>query len=534
MTNLSEPTSRPAQGRPRGRPQQLPLDSTPSDSARVNGTKRLAWVMATRRVLGDGDPESGGMSRSELAERLRSADVKADPSRISRWESGLEHLPARLVQAYEVATGAAAGTLDVVRRMLVREGHLEERGSGRNEAVVVDPEMLDDIMDRVASQNMRGDLWLAFADELRRYDRVYLRKRMWRNATDLLVEELARSTGPSHLVRYQAAADLMAHPVARIHLSRSVGQYVLDAGAPMVSQVLAVLGEAPDRAATDLVLRMVATSPKGIRHQAALLASSLVGRGHLPADSQPLEVYAGRTVTRSLDGSLVRLGPVDLVCRLADEPFGRVLTTVGNPRERHWLQSVRETRLLVDGDTARTVADQVAHQAEVALGRYAQDPDPMLRRLLVEALFHVHQDRREHAAILLRASPYAAALARALVDVTAAADVLVARLAWAALGRLGSTLAPAEVAPQIAAEARPGVQHLALACAAGLGGELTNGLARHIALVVESPATDDATALAGVVALGMNRRDRLDGVRRESAQPTIQWFHATGGAIRDR
>ena len=512
----------------------MPFDNTPADSARVDGTKRLAWAMATRRLLGHSDGSSVGISRSDLVERLRSADVKADASRISRWESGLEHLPARVVQAYDEATGSAIGGLDVVRRMLLRDGHIEDRASARADVIPGDTDVLDDLVDRVSAHDMRGDLWLRLADELHRFERVYLRKRMWRSATDLLVEELARSTGPSYLVRYQAAAELMAHPVARLHLSRSVGQYVLDTGAPMVARVLCVLGEAPDRTATDLVLRMVTGSTKGIRHPAALLASTLVGRNALPADLQALEVYAGRTVTRSLDGSLVRLGPVDVACRLAEEPFGRVLSTIASPRARRWLATTRETRLLVDGDEARTRVDRIAQDAEAALGRHGHDPDPMLRRLLLEALFHVHLDRRLHASVLLRASPYAAPLAAALLELAATPDQLTARLAWAGVGRLGSTLSPGAAAPYIAAESRPGVQHLALDCAASLGGELTDGLARHITMVVESAETDDGTAMAGVVALGMNRPDRLSTLRRTSVQDTVQWFRSAGGGIHEQ
>ena len=62
---------------------------------------------------------------------MKDAGIKADSSRISRWESGLEPLSPRLVRAYECATDATPLSLLAARQMLVRGSHLHDRDTDR-------------------------------------------------------------------------------------------------------------------------------------------------------------------------------------------------------------------------------------------------------------------------------------------------------------------------------------------------------------------------------------------------------------------
>ncbi|GAA4812469.1 hypothetical protein ACFQ0K_04785 [Nocardioides caeni] len=515
--------------RPRGRPQRLPSDETPVATDQVDGAKRLSWLLATRRIMSP----TVSTTRSQFAAHLRDREVRADPSRISRWESGLEAVPVRVVQAYEPATGALPGSLSAARLMLVRGGHLDDRLATRAHEPEPDDCLLDEVMEYVLAGTATGQQWLQFASELRRYDKVYLAPSTWQESTDRLIGELGRSAGLASLLRFEAAALMMGHATARAHLSRSVGQFALAPGsAPMAPRVLSVLGQAPDGASAELLLRMVSTSPPELSGAAAQVAASLIDQGHVAADSPVLEFYVGRTLARSGPGVLPRTALVDLASRLADPAFLRVLSTLEDVRTRRWLQQARTTQLLVDGDEARILTDHVAGHAEDAAGRAGQDPDQMLRRLVLETLFHVRTDRRDQAATLLLASPYAPHVGDVVLRLCGHRDDLIARVAWAAAWRLGAALDIEAVADQARGEVRPEMVPVALSTTWQSADALPPAFADHVATMVAAPATDPAHALAGVVSLGLNAQaDHLRGLQRPDIAETTRWLLEAGSAI---
>lgn len=492
----------------------------------VDGTKRLAWLLATRRLLA---PE-GAPKRSDFVARLRYAGVKADSSRISRWEAGLDPVTPRLVAAYESATGSPPYSLVAVRHLMLRAGHLEERTDTREDPCPSAPAQFDQIMDRIHSQNMQGDLWLQFAGSLQTFGHVYMHQRVWRATTDLLVDELARSSGLGYLRRYEAAVCLLSVPAVRPHLTRSIGQFTLEPAAQMVVRVLSVLGEDPDGAAHDLLLRMVSTANPNLAGSAALIASGMVGRGFLRTDEDALEIHIGRGLMGEQGQLPAAL--IDLACRLADTPFQRLLGAVKDPAERQRLHRARVTGELVDNDEARIISDHVSHQAEIGVHRQAHDPDLMLRKLVREALFHVHHDRRDLASTLILTSPYATSAAEAILDLTARENPFLAARAWAASRRLAQVLAPQQLAVRVVGEARRELQQHALYCLAWSQDALTTEVADHTMAVIREG--HPGAARAGVTALGMYRRhDLLKSVDRDSESPSAQWWLTMGGAIQE-
>ncbi len=161
--------------------------------------------------------------------------------------------------------------------------------------------------DALAGEPMTGGHWQDLAGQLTAYPSFYLRRLDWDALAGRLVAEVSRSTGLAYVRRYDAAARLIRHPSAQRHLSRALGQFVMDPDTQVVLPVLRLLTEVDDAAAGALVLRMMGEDSKALRRAAASVAAAKLRKGVLPdAGLRQLEAYAASTLRRGepLDGGL--------------------------------------------------------------------------------------------------------------------------------------------------------------------------------------------------------------------------------------
>src|SRR6478752_3797394 len=100
--------STPPPVRRRGRPQRLPDDPHPLTSGLVGCDQRIAWLLTVSRVLG---PDPDLARRDGFIAALKDRGIPVDASRVSRWESGLQPLPSRVVATYEQVLGLSEGSL---------------------------------------------------------------------------------------------------------------------------------------------------------------------------------------------------------------------------------------------------------------------------------------------------------------------------------------------------------------------------------------------------------------------------------------
>ena len=517
--------------RPRGRPQRLPHDDTPIESDTFDGNKRLAWLIATTRLLGH---QTRNLNRADFVNLMRARGVRIDSSRISRWESGLEYLAPRLVRAYEEVAGLPAEQLGAVRRALARSGQLQTRPTERGEPPD-DPNRIDELLDGLESQQIRGDRWLWLADQLRRYQSVYLHRKTWQDLADQLVDELARSATIPYLARYEAAAALMNAPHAQPYLTRSVGRYVLDPQTRVITPVLAVLAEIEDKAASDLVLRLMSASNANLRRSAAIVASSMLRRGHLEAGHKVLEVHVGHELANSPgQPSVVTL---DLAARLTDGQFERVLIAAGDEVTHAALRQARTHRELVDADQARTLADHIGLHAELLCARTAHDPDLMLRRLVREALFHVHRERRHLASVMLLASPYASSVGEVALRLTAHADERLAALCWSLVARMTPALGALAILERLEAEPRPGLRARAATALMWARPPLPDDAVKRLVLLADGAQDDHNAATAAVLALGLAGRGeelaRIAQGGNDHIASLARWAAERGPAVQE-
>lgn len=513
--------------RSRGRPQRLPNDASPIASDDYEGNKRLAWLLATNRMLG---PKTRTCTRAEFVAMMKDRGIRIDSSRISRWESGLEYISPTLVEAYETVCGLQPAQIGAVRRVLAREGRLLTRSSERN-AGSASPERIDELLDGLESGRIRGDQWIWLADQLRRFQSIYLHRRTWQDLADQLVDELSRSSSIAYLARYEAAAALMKSPQAQPYLSKSVGRYVLDPETQVITPVLQVLSEVREPGASDVVLRLVGASNVKLRRSAAIVAAAMIRRGNLAPDHKDLERQVGRDL---LDApgrpSVVTL---DLASRMTDAQFDRLRRSTKDDRVRATLQQARANRELVEPEQARLLADHIGLHAELLCARAAADPDQMLRRLIREALFHVHRSRRHLASALLLASPYAEAIGEVVLRLTSHADERVASPCWSLVGRMTPAISTTELADLVAAETRHELLPRATAALMWVGSDLPETGVEALLRAVHNGSGD--AAYAAILTLGLaDRQQELAEIAERGPDHLgrlVRWAAARGPVV---
>ncbi|GAA4380215.1 hypothetical protein [Nocardioides caricicola] len=524
----------PAPARRRGRPQRLPEDPHTVASGQVGCDQRIAWLLSVNRVLG---PDPDLARRDGFIAALRENGVAVDASRVSRWESGLQPLPSRVVATYEQVLGLSSGSL-----VSVAAGLRRSFGSGPTprENALSDTEMsdaeLNRLIDLTEAGNATGADWLRLADHLSRFDRVFLREQDWTALCHELVTELGSAVGAGYVRRYEAAAAFIRHTNARRHLIMAIGRFVTHPDAQVVAPVLNLLSEVPDPAAAALTLRMLAADTDNIylRRAASSVAAVKLARGHFDDAALPrLESHVLGALRRgeSLDG---RLDSFDLAVRLPASSWQQVTGGLRTRRAHGLVEQARQGDELVPSARAASVVAELAPSIQAATPTHqAQDPDLMLRRLLREALLHSHKPRRHHAALLIAASPYAPAAARLLLDLAADTNDLMAARAWTVLMRLGDGGRRDRVVELAAKEERPTIRARALVNA-GLGGAMTSEQNRAITAgyderrSLERHATLFALGMAGAPELG-ELADHPD----PETQRAAKWWLTQGPAIHD-
>lgn len=519
----------PAQRR-RGRPQRLPYETTPLSSDAVDPERRVAWMLAANRLL---SPSTKGMSRAAFVERVRERGITVDSSRISRWESGQMAVNQRVLEAYEAVIGLPAGTLWAAHNLVRRCSSAEqpERAQRTNGGSSV--EELDELFDMIEARTANGGHWLRMTDDLIRFERIYMHRTTWVTLCTQLLSELTRSSGIAYARRYEAACALLAHPQARGHLTKSLGRFVMHPDAQNLVPSISLLREVGDGAAGSLLLRMMSEDNRLLRRGAGRVAASVAARGLFPPGSEEvLEQHAGYELTRRV--SLARRSDaIELAVHLPAESYSRLLAAIPEPRVRRRLELARETKEVVPKDLGRAVSEGVASFAEATTDRAAHDPDLMLRRLVREALFHVHRERRHQAAVLLGVSPYGRGAVRAILKLTRDPDDLVATMSWALLERMGHLLRREELADHVFDESRPEIRARGVVALGLAAGSVDDAVADELKNVA-STVPPGATRHAAVFALGMMGHDHLVSLQRveDHARPA-GWWRALGSAIHD-
>ncbi len=520
----------------RGRPVQMPDDPSSMRSGTVNAAARTAWLLSTCRSL---SPDPDAARRASFVTTLRDTGVSADVTRLSRWESGAQAVPTRALCGYEDVLGLAKGSLVAAHRGLLRM--CDPSGPAPDPVHFGDPDapadhVAGDLMERAIDPllPMTGGDWLSLAVELTRFEMVLLPRPTWEALCARLVNELARTTGPDRLRRYEAAVTLICHPVAQRHLVQALGEWLTEPAVQVVSPLLPLLQHVPAEQASKLVLRLLDSDSRAIGQGAVQVAATKADRGHFQGVALALlEQRAIRELVSPQGQKGIDI--LDLAAHLPDTSYRRVLATVRDAQMRHRLDQARETRCLLPGDVARALSRTIAQEAQaVTPSTYATEPDQLLYRLVREVLFHVHGSRRATAAHLLSVSPYRDAVADGCLNLATGESQFVSGRAWEAVWLLGLGNGRDDVAAMATDERHPWFQRRALS-ALGLCGEpLDDGEATQVAETARRTSHRGVRS-AALLALGSGAPAHLH--QMDSLPPddraVAAWWLKVGPALHD-
>ncbi|BDZ59848.1 hypothetical protein [Barrientosiimonas endolithica] len=359
-------------------------DDTKFDEATVNSRIRTAWLLRSRRLASDFGDEP---DRSWIA-ALRDPAIRSTPT-LTRAETGTGRVGVGTIYRYErrlgVTDGALRGPIDSMtraldpRRLRVIAPERDREGRARQ---------LNELDARIMTGLATGRTWTDAADLLTGDGGLSILDRTREEWLQALCSELLRSTRLEQAARLEALCRLAADPSHADAVERTIRDVAGQPGCPRKHNLLDVLG---DSVAPGIVPRLVddLETTGGAEHFGSYLALTCqLAYGEID--------HAVRTrLQRLLDA---------MVC---DSDGTRAALA-------------RSLRSRLD---APTPAGQASAAAVRESGPYVRAAflesgmtDPVLQRLVLEALGHDHAERRHHAVVLLGASPYRKVVAQVALD----------------------------------------------------------------------------------------------------------------------
>ena len=401
--------------RGRGRPQRLPDDPAPTAGMFVDSRPRLSWLLATLRLHAAEDLAP----RKAFAQALTRVGVNADPSRISRWESGTQALPDRVLFGYETVLGLTPGQLtchaDELRACLDPD---TERGHLLLTEVPTEPEELDALFAHIDSPARTPTDWITLAEVLHRGPYAYLPTTMWAELADRLLFERVLSHGTDSLFLSAACRALAQDPTSQRFVVKAIGRLVTHPGAPFVEPALRPLRHLHDPKATRLVLRMLHHPSATLRRGAARVTSWMIARGQLDDPTlDTLQTDLPHLLDPAHNGS-VNTDALDILAALPEPRRTHVLTTLDptlDPTTTTDLRHALDSGQLLTPEQAHRTLTTISTTLGLGPPTLLTEHNPLLLRLLHEALTHIHHERRHQAGLLLAATPYAHTLPHALL-----------------------------------------------------------------------------------------------------------------------
>lgn len=500
----------------------------------VDSTARIAWLLITLR-------QHSGLEhlspRKDFAAALVRLGVNADPSRVSRWESGSQYAPERVLHGYGELLGYPPGHLTSVAQNL---RCALDPGAPPGVLLIKDvpstDRELNDLFAGIEAGEHDGTDWTRLAASLTEGTPMFLPEKMWASLSERILNEAVRSTGIAHIRRTAASAVFARHAPSQRVMIQSVGRLVTLPGPRFVGPAMMLL-RAVDTAQVDgLLLQMFESSPPLIRRGAAAVITSKLARNNF--DEQTRDRIAGILTTEfaALRGRVFPTDRVGVLATLDRMRQKRVLAALPEAVDSVRLEELISTGLSVPMETSHRIGVQVARRVVALEGRSGSlpEPDRMLIRLIEEALFHIHRERRHQAICLLGVSPFCRSLPTALLQVIDASDPYVA-------ARCMSLIAFLRPEPSIAGQLLTWAFHhpnhqlraRAMIALVPLGRSLTDATLDEIAALASASSVRATLVTAAHLlgSIGPHAGARLAGTSDAEAAAIVEWWRVSGPAI---
>lgn len=516
-----------SESRRRGRPPGLVSPLDPSGAVAFNADLRAGWMLRAWRL--HLAPESNARS---FASTLNGLGRSADASRVSRWETGRLPVPFDVIAAYEEALALPHGAL--VALAMVTRTLAHPRG---DLAQVLDPRHVNvsrfqAALDVAVDGEPAGGDWLDIASFVATHPhQTILPSSVWRDLVRRLLHQLPFSVGAAYATRSQAGLLLSLHDLARRSLVTSIGEQVTGNRPVVVADAIALLQQIEDPRAGDLVIRLLEHPDAATRDGAIFATSAKLSRGHF--DEGQLGTLERTVVGLSRRHGLDTGGPFgrisDVVEVLPPEVADRVRRAAPHAAARRpsGPAPLSHPRSLI------------AQLARVVARPEGQPEEPMLERLVEEALDHKVAERRFQAGLSIALSPYRARVARgaaALLRQRAEGDPVLEERAMVLL-TLVATSSEREQIRALAEDPSSPVRAGALITLAHIPpSEVPAGV--DLSALTSPGQTDARTVRASVYFAGMTGDPVLKMVQDDQRHPewvrlAAEWWWREGPAIHE-
>ncbi len=519
--------------RPRGRPYQIPEDTTSLRSPTADVDARVGWLLLMSRLH---HPDPGFALGESFNAALEAVGLRTDRSAFSRWESGKVTPRYSVLQAYEQALGMPPGQLTSVVNSLRRA----LGGEGLSTWMpVLDPKSpqfhaeLDRLFDNLIDSPGTGQDWTSMAHHVAATDTMYVPAAVWRRLSRRLVQEMSRSVGVAYLQRFEAMRLLLEHRVAHQWLLKAVGEFLDDPAVQVINDPMGVLelSRAPEAAA--VILDTFLTTKSLDVFWAAADAIAIKIEEDCYDDEQIVKIE--QVVSRRLSQpGASAAGFEDLVIALPEDTQQRLLRQSRGVAGHEELAQAAAHGERFSPDTTRRVSQRIADAVRARLpAANLYEEDKMTPRLIREALFAARGNRTHYACVFLQGSPIRRPVASALaaeVEEVGLDDPLTPRFV-----RVLRYLANPPQEEQMLMWLPKAPANVARDLALGLGHiDSQRPLDELLPLITGDRSLLDRALLYG---LGMRQATALHHVADDECQPAhvragAQWWIRHGGAVR--
>ena len=397
-----------------------PLAVVPA-SVTVRG--RMSWLLRVHRLA---HPDPAIRSATAFVQKLGSPPGKhlLTEVELSKLESPkpLRPLTADWLRRYETALGLAAGQLSDIQTMLMLNSGAVMAGTRSPRA---ETDALPSVSD--SAHPLTSRQWCTLTDEVMSSRR---RARRVRALAEPAVEALCAA---SSIDEY-----LMGDVVARLgpDCLPVLVEAARDPDNARSNHAAAAVGYFPQPAAWSAAARLVTTDEPLVMMRSLDAWLRLGRNGTRGLSDIHLRTSRARILELLDPASDVGFGLSERAAVVARRHFSAlpvVARELQRRRSSGWVDRLEVSAL--------TPVQHRLIGRLTGLGQILETPDPALPIYLREALYHPESSRRAEARFLLRASPYAGALTRAVVEVLPAQPAQVQQALARMLGTLGQSSA---------------------------------------------------------------------------------------------
>lgn len=491
-------------------------DRTPLTASRIDIPARIGWLLRTSRSL-------AGLSLRDMSAALKAHDVALSATSLSRIESEGQRSAAAL-DGYAAVLGLPQGALRAPVDIVCRA--FSYGPPARPEPMALSLERFSDSVEAITAEHPCGGAWLEFARHHASDAGFGLPTSLMEPQVRRLADELCRSVAvTARSTRYEALALLRCSAYGDL-VDSVLREMVLEPGAQVVDRLTSVVADQPTPALLQWAGTLLRHRSIQVARGASYALQGMLVTGGLPVTDWERLLPQFEDAWHDDGGDATRRAMLtDLCAALPASLQERIRRTCQvepptPPGPQVWSRSRSNAHYAF----ARSIAG-------AACARLRHHEEPLLERLLFEAMFDPRGVRRSNAPLWLASSPFARVLAPLLVErrgdgPDAASRTAALRIAVWCHG--GEEVPGAEAL----LDSRDAGEFEAAAAISGRSGRRLPQDALEWGL-----AGSESTVRSTLQALAMAEDPRLAGLATdprlaESTRRAVRWWAERGGPVR--